>query len=84
MKNTLITLGINLQNSLIPNGSLIGILHFWAGYYCKCMKLLDPLKLLEAVGMDSSFPMRCSMRHLDSQFKSYGVLKISALLWAGS
>jgi hypothetical protein len=48
------------------------------------MKLLELLKLLEAVGMDSSFPMKHSMQHLVSRFKSYGVLKISALLWAGS
>jgi hypothetical protein len=32
----------------------------WVGY-CKCMKLLELLKLLEVVGMDNSFPMRHSM-----------------------
>jgi hypothetical protein len=47
-------------------------------------KLLEFLKLLEGVGMDGSFPMRRSMQHLDLRFKSYGVLKISATLWAGS
>ena len=55
------------------------LLHFWAGYY-KCMKLLELLKLLEAVGVDSSFPMRHSMWHLDSRFNNYGVLKISAFV----
>jgi hypothetical protein len=46
--------------------------------------MLELLKLLKALGMDSSFPMRRSMQHLDSWFKSYGVLKISAMLWACS
>jgi hypothetical protein len=46
--------------------------------------LLDLLKLLKAVDIDGSFLMRRSMQHLDSRFKSYGVLKISATLQAGS
>jgi hypothetical protein len=58
-------------------------LHFWAGYR-KCMKLLELLKLLEAIGLDSSFPISQSIRDLDLWFKSYRCLKISALLWIGS
>jgi hypothetical protein len=49
-----------------------------------CMKLLELLKLLEIVNMDSSFPMSQSTLDLDSWFKSYRYLKISALLWLGS
>jgi hypothetical protein len=48
------------------------------------VKLLELLELLEAIAMDGSFPVRCSMWHLDLRFKSYRVLKISALLRAGS
>jgi hypothetical protein len=48
------------------------------------MKLLELLKLLEIVNMDSSFPMSQSTLDLDSWFKSYRYLKISALLWLGS
>jgi hypothetical protein len=33
------------------------------------------------VDMDGSFPMRCYTLHLDSWFKSYEVIKISAKLW---
>jgi hypothetical protein len=45
---------------------------------------LEVLKLLEAVGMDSSFPMSQSIPNLDSWNKSSRCLKISASFWAGS
>jgi hypothetical protein len=40
------------------------------------------LKLFVVVDMDGSFPMRRYTLHLDSWFKSYEVLKISAKLRA--
>jgi hypothetical protein len=52
-------------------------LYFWAGY-SECNEFFDSLKLFEDVDMDCSFPMRCYMLHMDSWFKSYEVLKISA------
>jgi hypothetical protein len=49
---------------------------------CECNKFLDFLKLFEDVDMGCSFPMWRYMLRLDSWFKSYEVLKISAKLRA--
>jgi hypothetical protein len=42
------------------------------------------LRLCTHVGIDSRYPKSHYTSFLDLRFKSYGVLKISASLWAGS
>jgi hypothetical protein len=45
-------------------------------------KKIGFLKLFEVVDMDGNFLMRCYTKCLDSWFKSYEVLKISAQVGA--
>jgi hypothetical protein len=59
----------------------MAFLCYWAGHH-EFILFLEFLKLFVVVDMDGSFPMRCYTLRLDSWFKSYEVLKISAKLRA--
>jgi hypothetical protein len=63
-------------------GSQNGFLLIWAGC-CSCNLIVVFLRFCKCVEVDCIFPMSRYTQFLDSWFKSYGVLKISALLWAG-